>query len=98
MIRHVVLFRFRPEVPEAARQRLLDELRRFPEQFPAMASFALGENRSRRDATFPYAMHIEFPTWADLDAYLGSAVHEAFVAERFAPLIDQRAIASIEAP
>ena len=96
MIRHVVLFRFRSEASEAQRRALLDELRSFPSQHPAMRRFALGENRSKRDQTFPLAMHIEFADWASLDAYLESCTHEAFVRERFAPLIEQRAIASIE--
>jgi 2,3-dihydroxy-p-cumate/2,3-dihydroxybenzoate 3,4-dioxygenase len=96
VIRHVVLFRFRPEVSEGEQRAILDELRSFPSRYPAMQRFALGENRSRRDQTFPFAMHIEFPGWAELDAYLESSTHETFVRERFAPVIQQRAIASIE--
>jgi hypothetical protein len=98
VIRHVLLFRFRDEVAESDRQAMLEELGRFPERYPAMQRFALGLNRSRRDDRFTHAMHIEFDRWDQLDAYLGSDAHEAFVASRFRPLVAERAIASIEVP
>lgn len=97
MIRHVVAFRFRPEVPDAERAALLAELAVLPEHFPAMRRFALGRNISRRDDTFTDAFSVEFATEEDLIAYLDSAEHERFVRDRFRPLVAQRAIVSFEA-
>lgn len=98
MIRHVVAFSFRPDVGDAERQALLDELNRFPAAFPAMRRWALGQNISRRDDTFTHAFSVEFASEAELVAYLDSAAHERFVQERFRPLIGSRAIVSFEVP
>lgn len=96
MIRHTVFFRFKPEVPAEARQKLLKEYTTFPAQFPAMRNFTLGENRSERDDTFEYAFSVEFDSEDELKQYLNSREHEEHVVERFRPLIAQRAIVSYE--
>lgn len=97
MIRHVVAFRFRPEVPGPERAGLLAELETLPTRFPTMVRFALGANISRRDDTFSHAFSVEFETEEELVAYLDSEEHEWFVSERFRPLVQGRAIVSFEA-
>lgn len=97
MIRHVVAFRFRPELPEPERAALLAELEALPGRFPAMRRFALGPNISRRDDTFSHAFSVEFDTEVELVAYLDSEEHERFVRERFRPLVEARAIVSFTA-
>lgn len=96
MIRHMLMFRMRPDADPVSCGAMLSELATFPSRFPAMRNFALGRNASRRDDRFTYAMTIEFDSWGDLDSYLSSAEHERFVTEKFRPLIDERAIASID--
>lgn len=98
MIRHVVAFSLREDLPDEEREALLQELAELPRHFPAMRRFAIGENISRRDDTFAYAFSVEFGSEEELVAYLDSARHEAFVAERFRPSITRRAIVSFEAP
>ena len=98
MIRHVVAFRFRPEVPEEERQQLIAELNELPSQFPAMQRWALGRNVSKRDDTFSHAFSVEFEAESALVSYLDSERHERFVRERFRPLVEDRAIVSFEAP
>jgi 2,3-dihydroxy-p-cumate/2,3-dihydroxybenzoate 3,4-dioxygenase len=97
VIRHMVVFRFRPEVPEPDRAALLGELETLPTQFASMRRFALGENISRRDDTFSHAFSVEFETEEELVEYLGSDQHERFVRERFRPLVEGRAIVSFVA-
>ena len=97
MIRHMVLFRFKPEIGEADRAQLLQEMAELPLRFPAMQRFGLGLNVSERDQLFSHVMTMEFATMAELKAYLNHESHEAHVAARFKPLVEQRAIASYEA-
>ena len=97
MIKHMVLFRFRPDVDDALRDEIIRDLRAFPSRFPAMKRFSLGENISKRDRTLSHAMTIEFDTIAELEAYLDSPEHEAFVAARFRPHVEQRFIVSMQA-
>ena len=61
-----------------------------------MRRFGLGRNISKRDSTYPHVMTIEFDRQEDLEAYLDSSEHERFVATRFRPNIEGRAIASYE--
>lgn len=96
MIRHVVAFRFADEIDGVERARLLDELRALPASFPQLRNLQLGENTSDRDQRFSHAFVAEVATQAELDAYLTSDGHESFVAERFRPLIAERAIVSFE--
>jgi hypothetical protein len=98
MIRHILLFTFREDVAPADSQAMLAEFGRFPERFPQMRDWQLGRNASHRDRHYEYAMTVHFQDWPALDAYLDSAPHETFVAERFRPLIARRAIASFEVP
>ena len=96
MIKHIVLFSFRPEIAQKAREQLLREYTTFPKLHPAMKNFTLGRNISERDQTFEYAFTVEFETEAELKAYLNSAEHEEHVVERFRPVIAARAVASYE--
>ena len=95
MIKHMVAFRFRSNVSEDDQARLLAELNDFPRRFRAMKRWSLGRNIGRRDDTFTHGFTVEFDTEEGLIAYLGSEAHERFVAERFRPLIQQRAIVSL---
>lgn len=96
MIRHMLMFRLKAGADPAACEAMLSELAAFPVRYPAMRNFALGPNASKRDNRFSHGMTIEFESWSDLDSYLSSPAHERFVAERFRPLVDERAIASID--
>ena len=96
VIRHMVLFTFKPEVSAEGRERLLREYTTFPRLHPAMRNFTIGRNISERDQSFEYAFTVEFGTLLELKAYLNSREHEEHVVERFRPLISARAIVSYE--
>ena len=94
MIKHILLFRFTDESTDQQRQSMLDELATFPERFPAMRSWTMGENRSSRDDRFSHGLVVEFETEEQLVEYLATEEHERFVQERFRPIIHERAIVS----
>lgn len=96
MIRHSVLFSFKPTAPKEAVEALLREYPEFPKQHPKMRNFTLGKNISQRDQTFEYAFNVDFDNEQDLKDYLNSREHEEHVTERFRPLIAARAIVSYE--
>ena len=96
MIRHTLSFRFADSVDQATRESVLAELRTFPDRYPAMRGFVLGENVSTRDRTFTHTMAVDFDSQDDLLAYLGSESHESFVHTRWRPVIDRQAITSFE--
>ena len=96
MIKHLVAFRFHDDVSASDRDDLLAEMRGFPERFKAMRAWTMGTNFSTRDDRFSHAFVVEFESAAALDDYLNSEAHERFVADRFRPLIAERAIVSYE--
>lgn len=96
MVEHIVAFRFHDHVPTEARDSLLEELKAFPIHFSEMVDFRLGKNESRRDDRYSHAFTVRFESMDQLVRYLDSERHEHFVAERWRPLIAQRAIVSFE--
>jgi hypothetical protein len=95
MIRHMVLFAFKPSVDEELRCKLLAMLADLPRQFPEMRGFQLGVNVSKRDNRCSHGMTMSFNTLSDLENYLNSERHENLVQENFAPIIKERVIVSI---
>ena len=95
MLRQIVLFRFRDDVPDADRAALLAELDGFPDEFRMMRNWMCGENRSARDDRFSHAFVVDFDSDADLQAYLSSERHETFVHDRWRPIIAERAIVTL---
>jgi catechol 2,3-dioxygenase-like lactoylglutathione lyase family enzyme len=96
LIRHTLSFRFADDVDDAARGAVLAELATFPDRYPAMQNWSLGENVSTRDDKYTHAMSIDFGSREELQSYLGSDSHESFVRERWRPVIAAQAITSYE--
>ena len=96
MIRHTLLFRFADDVAEIKREEVLAELRTFPSIYPQMRNWSLGENTSTRDDKLTHGMSIDFESEDDLLGYLRSDSHEAFVRERWRPIIGDQVIVSYE--
>ncbi len=92
----MVAFRFRDDVPEGERKKILEELNRFPKYFPLMQNWKLGPNISQRDKTFSHTFIVEFGSERELLDYLATERHEEFVATRFRPNIAQRAIVTLK--
>lgn len=96
MIKHIVAFRFKPDVPKERKTRIVADLCKFPDQFSAMKGWTCGRNISRRDTRFSHAFVVEFDTEQQLIDYLESPSHEEYVANEFRPYIEERMIVTYE--
>lgn len=96
MIRHMLVFRFKDDVPAETVESILAELDTFPQKYPAMRNWASGRNISTRDTSMTHGFTVEFETEQDLLDYLGSESHERFVRERWRPVIERQAIVTFE--
>lgn len=96
MIKHLVLFAFKPEVEESTQKQILNELQELPARYPQMRNWSIGENFSNRlsTVTMTHAFAIDFDSERDLLAYLKSDGHENFVKERWRPYIERQTIVS----
>ncbi|MER7169312.1 Dabb family protein [Micromonospora sp. NPDC000207] len=95
MITHMLVFRFRDDLPPGTAESVLAELETFPDTYPAMRNWRSGVNVSTRDTSMTHGFVVEFDSEQDLLAYLNSESHERFVRERWRPVIERQAIVTL---
>ncbi len=98
MIKHLVCFKFKPEIGAADVQATLDALNALPGQIPGVRNWSLGRNLSTRDTTFDYALSGEFADEAGLQGYLRHPAPDQLARERLGPQWASRAIVDYEFP
>lgn len=81
MLRHVVLFQFKPTSTPADVQRLVDAFRKLPSQIDVIADFEYGVNNSPEglDGGLTHCFLLTFKSEADRAVYLPHPAHLAFV-------------------
>ena len=73
MIRHIVLFKFKPEITQEQRQDFLDMLQALPAKISEVKSFEAGFDVIHSPRSFDMALVAGYDDLAALDRY---AVHE----------------------
>ena len=79
MIRHIVFFKFKAEASLAARQSVLGELRKLPEQIGVIRSYEVGEDILRSTRAWDAALIATYDDLAALDIYTRHDAHVAVV-------------------
>ncbi len=81
MLRHVVLFQFKPTSSEAEVQQVVDAFRALPSKISEIADFEYGTNNSPEglDGGLTHCFLVSFGSEADRDAYLPHPEHQKFV-------------------
>lgn len=81
VLRHVVLFQFKPTSSPADVQRLVDAFRKLPSQIDVIADFEYGVNNSPEglDGGLTHCFLLTFKSEADRAVYLPHPAHLAFV-------------------
>jgi hypothetical protein len=98
MIRHTVVFRWKPEATEEQRQRVLDELSRLPSVVPTLRSYEFGPDLGVNEGSFDFAVSASFE---DLDGYLAyrdNPEHRAMIRDHITPITLERAAVQFEVP
>lgn len=82
-LRHVVLFKFKPEVPAARVAELVAAFEQLPSQIDGIEGFEWGTDVSPEGLQdgFTHCFLVTFVDAAARDAYLPHPAHQAFVAE-----------------
>lgn len=83
MVHHVVLFRFRSDLPEGAVAEVFEELRGFRPSIPGITGFQGGAYNSPEGLAqgFTHGFTMTFADAASRDAYLPHPLHQALVAK-----------------
>lgn len=83
MVTHVVLFRFRSDLPEGSVEAMFEELRSFRQSIPGLNAFQGGVYNSPEGLSqgFTHGFTMTFADEAARDAYLPHPLHQAVVAK-----------------
>ncbi|MGH9934604.1 MAG: Dabb family protein [Blastocatellia bacterium] len=88
MIRHIVLFRFKTETPQADREAFLEMLQAMPSKISEIKSFEAGFDVVRAPRSFDLALVTSYDDLAALDRYVKHA-HHLPVIERAKEICEQ---------
>jgi len=78
MIRHIVLIRFRPEVPGPVIAAIFDDLRSIDGKVAGLSDIRAGRSESPEqiERGYLHGFTIDFTDWAALEAYQAHADHK----------------------
>lgn len=82
VLRHVVLFSFKPDAADEAVDAVVTGFATLPHEIPGVATFEWGTNVSPEGLNdgFTHCFTLSFATAEDRDAYLVHPAHQRFVA------------------
>jgi hypothetical protein len=83
MIRHTVLFKFKPDFPPADKQAWIDGLNNMTGKIPGMLSLSHGADILCTERSFDYAIVADFERVEDIAVYNTHPLHEPLKAYSF---------------
>jgi hypothetical protein len=83
MIRHTVLFKFKPDFPTGDKQAWTAGLDRMKGNIPGMLSLDHGPDVLGTDRSFDYAIVADFRSTSDIEVYNTHPLHEPLKAYSF---------------
>ena len=89
-LRHVVMFRFRPDVTEEQRARLAEELRRLPAAIPEIAAYTVGTDAGLAEGNWDLPSSATSPRRRTGRPTGEHPVHQAVIADHVRPLVAER--------
>ena len=93
MICHVVLIRLKESVLEPEAERFLEDARRVLGSVPGVQNLRVGKGLGvKAEIEHPYALVMEFPDEAALEAYQVHPEHQRFVREIVGPIQDDKRV------
>lgn len=96
MIRHIVCFKFKPDITEEEKAALVQATRELPKAISVAKSWQDGFNLGPRDKTYDYGITCEFDDWDAFNTYIDHPAHQAFVENYVKKLVPTRAVIDFE--
>jgi hypothetical protein len=90
MIRHTVLFKWKPEATDDEKEQVAIELSKLPSVVPSLRAFACGPDAGLAQGNFDFAVTADFDDEAGFHAYRDDSVHREIVARCILPIAAQR--------
>lgn len=91
MIRHTVVFRWKPEVTEDERQQVATEIAKLPSMVATIRAFASGPDAGLAEGNFDFAVTADFDDEAGYVTYRDDPGHREIIQRYIVPHAAQRA-------
>ena len=95
MVQHIVLFSFNKNADSVTKKKLLKTLKQLPNYIDFIKSFRVGNDFSKRQTCYEYAIVAEFESKEDLHRYLVNPVQDELL-QRALPYIEKFAEVDFE--
>lgn len=96
MIRHTVLFTWKPEATEEEKERVATEVAKLPSIVPSVRAFVSGPDAGLNQGNFDFAVTADFDDEAGYVAYRDDPGHREIVQRYITPILDRRAAVQFE--
>ncbi len=96
MIRHNVLFSWKPEATEEQKQQVSIELAKLPSMVASVRAFVCGPDAGLVQGNFDFAVSADFDDEAGFLAYRDDPGHREIVQRYITPILAQRAAVQFE--
>ena len=96
MLRHVVLFRFKPDTTEAARQALRKGLAAIPSTISEVRAYVYGDDLQMVSGNFDFAVVADFDDRHDFQTYAGHPKHQQLITDLIRPVVAERVAVQFE--
>jgi hypothetical protein len=96
MIRHTVMFNWKPEATDEQKQRVADEVAKLPSMVPSVRAFASGPDAGLAEGNFDFAVSADFDDETGFFAYRDDPGHRDMVQRYILPIAARRAAVQFE--
>lgn len=96
MIRHVVVFTWKPEATAEQVEQIAAELRKMAAGIPAIKAYACGSDAGINQGNFDFAVTADFDDEAGYASYRDHPDHRTIISTYITPITAQRAAAQFE--
>ena len=69
MIRHIVFFKFKPEITEEQKNKLLEDLKKLKKKIPLIQRLEVEFDIGKKPNSFDLALNSDFSSWEDVEKY-----------------------------
>ena len=96
MIRHVVVFNWKPEATAEQVEQIASELRKLAAGIPAVKAYACGADAGITQGNSDFAVTADFDDEAGYISYRDDPGHREIIARLIVPIMAQRAAAQLK--
>lgn len=90
MLRHVALFRWKPETTAADVSKVEAALHQLPSKIPCILAYRFGRDVGAQDGNADFALVADFPDQEGLATYANHPDHQAVLQNLIRPILAQR--------